>query len=302
MSRYDLHYNYDDVFLRSVVVGFVNLLHDKVSWHMQTGRGVGERREVRVPFYFSTAGQERFLQDNFLNDVVTDQAGDKAEGPYNKIPRGIVNMEGVTVLSNEITNKHIRVSRTRMQEDGTLRSYSVEAFWVPLEMQFDATVHVDNNVDQFKCTEAVLKSFYKNRLFQIDAASVRVPALAYLPEEFSLPRTFDFKFDDQKSYSVKFPIHVKVMMPVFADDTEVFRGLSIQSFSTSVSMGPLNSAPPLLSNVQGGTSSPITETAASPVFVQSVVGGPSGQQAQPLTWPLSPSTPLPPGGGSAPYT
>lgn len=317
MSNFDLHYNYDDVFLRNIVVGFVNLMHVAVQWDMQTGRGVSDKRRVAVPFYFSTTGSERYLQDNFLNDIVSDPEGEKAEGPYNQIPRGVCNMGGMTVLSNEVTNKYVRVERTRMQEDGTLKTFSVETFWVPVELEFDTTIHVDSMVDQLKCAEAATKAFYKNRVFQVDLTSMRIPALAYFPEETEMPRTFEFKFDDKKSYSVKFPVHVKTHLPVFADSTEMFKGNSIQGFTTSTTFAPIGGIPPLpgmLGNVQdsaggptatqggvllpAGASQGASAAGAFPERVSVTVGPTAPSPPAPdAVWPVSPSTPLPPNGG-----
>ena len=335
MSSYDLHYNFDDVFLRNIVVGFMNLMHESIRWDLQTGRAPGDRREVRVPFYFSTTGSERYLQDKFLNDIVSDPAGEKAEGPYNQIPRGVCNMSGLTILSNEVTNKYIRVDRTKMQEDGTLKTFSVETFWVPIEIEFDTTVYVDSMVDQLKCLESAIGVFYKNRAFQVDLTSMRIPALAYFPDEMTAERTFEFKFDDKKSYTVKFPVHVKTALPVFADSTEMFKGNSIQGFTTSTTLAPRGGIPPapgLLGNVsndingsgvgsgsgtgfgsgvsggptatQGGVFLPVGASpgaSAAGTFPESVsvTVGPTAPQppSQGDVWPERPSTPLPPNGG-----
>lgn len=325
MSNFDLHHNYDDVYVRNIVLGFINLMHNSVRWDMQTGLAASDKREVRVPFYFSTTGSERYLQDNFLNDIVSDPDNEKAEGPYNKIPRGICNMAGITILSNEVTNKYIRVERTKMQEDGTLKTFSVETFWVPIEIEFDTTIYVDSMADQLKCMESAVRAFYKNRVFQVDLTSIRIPALAYFPEEMQADRTFEFKFEDKKSYSVKFPVHVKAHLPVFADSTEMFKGNSIQGFTTSTTFAPPGGIPPppgTLGNVagsagssaqaaagptatQGGVLLPLGASpgaSASGVFPETVsvtVGPTSPSPPDPAgVWPNAAGTPLPPSGGN----
>lgn len=303
MSQYDLHYNFDDIFLRNVIVGFINLTHENVRWYMQTGRAHTERREVRVPFYFSTTGSERYLQDNFLNDMVTDPANEKAEGTYDLIPRGILNLTGMSVVTNEITNKYVRVERTRMQDDGSLKTFSVETFWVPIEMEFECTIHVDSMADQLKCTEASMAAFYKHRPFQVDLVSMRIPAVAFFSEKYENDRTFDYKFEDKKSYTVKYPVTVKTSFPIFLNETEVFRGNRIDTFSSSITVANkdgLGATAKSTSHTGGPTGpvlpieGPVPGSTASLQYPEKFVS----DRTWAVSWPVTSGSPVHPSGGA----
>ena len=63
MSAYDLHFNKDDVTIRNIIIGLLATLYDNIHWYNQIGTKVDERILIKVPFYFSTTGTERYLQD-----------------------------------------------------------------------------------------------------------------------------------------------------------------------------------------------------------------------------------------------
>ena len=107
MSVYDLHFNKDDVTIRNILIGCLATLHENMFWYNQIGSDITERRLVKVPFYFSTTGTERYLQDNFLNNIDFDPDNLQAETFYNSIPRGIVDLTGISVEAQNIVNKYI---------------------------------------------------------------------------------------------------------------------------------------------------------------------------------------------------
>jgi hypothetical protein len=257
VSRYDLNFNYDGVFLRSVIVGFLNVLHSNVTWKYQIGTSWDDTIDVTVPFYYGTAGQERYLQDNFLNDTITDPDNEKAEGPYNQVPRGVVNLVSVNVPTGDIVNKTIRTTVQRRQADGSLRAMSEETFWIPLDLQFDVTVKVPSLIDQLRCTERMLTSFYKNKPFRVDVVSTRIDCYASMPEAMEGERMMNFKFEDRKVYNVKCTMNVRTALPAYAPGSEIFSGNKIGSFERNLEMHSSSStgATGLSSNV-GATSLP----------------------------------------------
>ena len=80
--------------------------------------------------------------DAFMNDVAyedptlpynefTGESG-KAETFYNKIPRGIIQLDGLNIDAGSLTNKFVRAFYQRIQTDGTLKTFNSEVFMVPL--------------------------------------------------------------------------------------------------------------------------------------------------------------------------
>jgi hypothetical protein len=294
VSQYDLDFNYDGVFLRNVIVGFINLLDGTISWKNRIGQG--ETREVRVPFYYGTAGQERYLQDNFLNDVNTDPNDEKAEGPFNKVPRGLINLTSVNVVTGDISNKSIPTNYQSQQADGTLLAMRAETFWIPLELQFKATIMVATLLDHLRVTELLLGNFYKNRPFRVDVVSTRIDCVASIPEAIDGERMMNFRFEDRKKYSVECTINVRTAMPAYAPGSEMFRGTRIEGFEHNADLLPRGQIqnPPIQLNTSRGTTGISANTGATslPRITTPLVQG--STSLGPVAWPVAPTGPFPP--------
>lgn len=243
MSQYDLHFNKDDVYFRNVMVGLLATLYDSIKWYNQTGRGVSDKREIKVPFYFSTTGTERYLQDNFLNNIDFDPQLLEAESFYNKIPRGICDFSGISIETSAIVNKFVRMNRLKQEEDGTLNTYNYETYMVPMIMNVDCTIYLDSILDQLKCSEAIIKTFYKNKVYQVDIGYTRIPCLIMFPDDLANERTVEFTFNDKKEFKVTFSLQIKSHLPIFRPETEIFAGNTIQGFITSTVAPPFNMGP-----------------------------------------------------------
>lgn len=231
MSVFDLHFNRDDVLLRNIIIGVLASLNERVKWTNRTGND--EIAEIDVPFYYTIAGQERFLQDNFLNDVPRDSEGNFAETAYMPVPRAIAEMGGISIMQDSLINKYVRGEYTKELSDGSLKTYSAEFISIPLLVSFEISVICDNHLDQFKAVESIIKTLYKNNVFNIDVSGIRIPGVYKIPEDFSQERLIEFGFSEKKEYQVKFSIDVEVSYPIFknsdngytgAKDTERFKG------------------------------------------------------------------------------
>ena len=239
MSVYDLHFNKDDVTIRNIIIGLLATLYDNISWYNQIGTKVDERKLIKVPFYFSTTGQERYLQDNFLNNIDFDPDGNKAETFYEKIPRGIVDLSGMTIETQAIVNKYIRMQHQKQEDDGSLNTYNSEAFMVPVIMNADVVIYLDSTLDQFKCTESVIKTFFKNKEYQIDTALTRIPCLVSFPDDYNQERTLEFGFSDRKEFKVSFTLQIKSHIPIFKEETSIFAGTTMEGFNSNTFIPPV---------------------------------------------------------------
>jgi len=332
MSVYDLHFNKDDVSLRNILIGCLATLSDNIGWYNQIGTRIDQRREIKVPFYFSTTGTERYLQDNFLNNIDFDPDFLEAETFYNKIPRGIVNFEGFSIETQAIVNKYVRMQHLKQEMDGTLNTYNTEAFMVPIVLDLNTEIYVDSIIDQLKCSEAIIKTFYKAKAYQVDIAYTRIPCLITFPDDQTLERTVEFSFTDKKEFKVTFSLQVKAHIPVFKEGTTIFAGTNMGSFQLNTFIPPIIMGPSgggtsaLLTNVPGSdppsgqTSGDPNTVGYNPQPVNANYGittgttgntgntgytGPTGPYLDPPPynqpnqnppfWPINPSSAYPPG-------
>ena len=149
--------------------------------------------------------------DNFLYDA---EASGKAIGDYEVVPRGILQLTGISIDSGNQTNKFVRSEFVREWE-GVLKTFSMETNFLPLNMTFSTTIVCSDNLEMLKITESLMSKLYKNTLFQVDLGMFRVQASCQVPEDYSQDRLFEFQLNDKKQFEVTFDIEVKSFMPVF---------------------------------------------------------------------------------------
>mgnify|MGYP003624546968 FL=1 len=215
MSAYNQEFNKDNTILRYIIVALLAELKDKVYYYNQIDEDT--LKKIPVPFFYSITGDGRFLMDNFLYDA---EAKGKAIGDYEVVPRGIIQLTGISIDSGNQTNKFAR-SEFVQEWEGILKTFSLETNFLPLNMSFDCTVVCSSNLEMLKVTESLMSKLYKNTLFQIDLGMMRVAGTFAVPEDYAQNRLFEFQLNDKKEWSVTFPIEVASFMPVFEGGTLV---------------------------------------------------------------------------------
>jgi len=242
MSVYDLHYNKDSSVIRAIIIGLLSTLQDHVGWKNQIGPNIEDHVNINVPFYFSVTGTERYLQDNFLNNIDFDPGSLKAEAIYSQIPRGIIDLTGINIESQSIVNKYVRMNHQIQEDDGSLNTYNSETFWVPIILDFSCDISVDSILDQLKCAESIIKSFYKSKTYQVDVQSLRIPCVIIFPEDITTERTLEFTFDDKKEFKVNLTMQVKTYLPIINENTTMFAGNTMDVLQSSVNLAPYSLA------------------------------------------------------------
>ena len=232
MSAYNQEYNKDNTILRYIIVALLAELKDKVYYYNQIDEDT--LKKIPVPFFYSITGDGRFLMDNFLFDA---EAAGKAIGDYETVPRGIIQLTGISIDSGNQTNKFAR---------GEFVTFSLETNFLPLNMSFDCTIVCSSNLEMLKVTESLMSKLYKNNLFQVDLGMMRVQANFAVPEDYTQNRLFEFQLNDKKEWSVTFPIEVASFMPVFESgilipEISLMTKAAIKSNPTASGVGMLRS-------------------------------------------------------------
>ena len=240
MSAYNQEYNKDNTILRYMIVALLAELKDKVYYYNQIDEDT--LKKIPVPFFYSITGDGRFLMDNFLFDA---EANGKAIGDYETVPRGIIQLTGISIDSGNQTNKFAR-GEFVSEWDGILKTFSLETNFLPLTISFDCTVVCSSNLEMLKVTESLMSKLYKNNLFQIDLGMMRVQGSFAVPEDYAQNRLFEFQLNDKKEWSVTFPIEVSSFMPVFENgilipEVQFMTKAAIKSNPTASGVGMLRS-------------------------------------------------------------
>ena len=200
-------------------------------------RSKTERKDVQVPFYFSTTGDERFLQDTFMNDLDYDESGCVAETFYNIIPRAIVTMEDITIDEEALTNKFNRGIYLEETPDGELQQYSAEFFNLPVTVGLSVTGYLDSHLDMLKFTEGIMRIFFKNLRYDFEYRNIRCAASLEFPADYTQERVVEFSFSDRKEWKVLFNLEVKSILPIPKEGTKIFAGTTMNDFPCRIFIG-----------------------------------------------------------------
>lgn len=227
MSGFLEKYNTDEVFLRGLITSLLRSLNDKLRYIQINDQQ--EVLEVFIPFFYSMTGEEPYLQDFFLiyQNCKTDKP--LAEGNYDVLPRGIVSYQGSDINAAGLGNKFTRMTYTKEDLHGEMKSYSSMTNSIPLNITFNVQMKIDTVLDSFKIYQSVIQTFYKTYAFSFEYDGFRIPAQVGFPEAYENTKQFEFTYQSQDYMQFAFSIQVETYLPERDLATERFRGNLMQA-------------------------------------------------------------------------
>lgn len=225
-------FNTDDVFLRGVILGLLSKLNDEITYEQ-----VGEdqtKTKIYIPFFYSLAGDEPFLQDFYLSYETCDGKPAFAEGNYDVIPRGILELSSVNIDAASSTSRFVRASYVKEVEKETgseMVTYSSYTNPIPLSIQVSARIKVDTINEVFKVQQSTVELLYKRFIYYFSYKGFRIPVQVSLPE--SLPEraaNFSFGYGQSRTdgMTLSFNMTLETYLPQVDLTTERFRGNLMQ--------------------------------------------------------------------------
>lgn len=228
MAQFLQKYNIDDVFLRNVIVGMLKNLNDKLTYTQ-----INQQQQVLqvfIPFFYSMSGDESFLQDFYLDYIDCDGQSPFAEGNYDVVPRGILNLSSVGINTQAITNGFVRSTYNVEDTQGQMKAYSAYTNYIPLDLAFDVTIRTDTLLDTFKIFETCVQTFYKVFDYSVEFEGIRIPVQVGFPETYPNDKQLEFSYGNtQKWIETKFTIAAETYFPQKNLRTERFRGNLMQA-------------------------------------------------------------------------
>lgn len=225
------NFNWDDILVRSVIVGMLDLLNNHIDYSQVWDDTITET--VKVPWMYSMgSSDERFMQDNYTFFGKKCFGTDMTMGTFNSIPRGYLTYNGSRIESNAITNRFIQ-GKYMKNEKGKLTTYTSFMYVMPLTIDFDCKVICDNVLSALKIEQAIREVFYKNKSFYVYFRGMRIGCCAGFPEQYSndVFKTTDYSFDNaQKAPQLSFSLSVETYHPVFDKTQELEASKRIKSF------------------------------------------------------------------------
>lgn len=241
MATYNLKFNKDDSVIRHIIVGLLADLNSKLSFHRQISND--ERVVVDVPFFYAVSGDENFLKDSFLfsnvNGPGCDPDGQYADGNYDKVPRGIVNLSSFAVDPSKLVNKRNLGHYSMMNQDGLMEGYVAEFEMIPCVIGVDVEILVSSQLDLFKVTEAIVKKMYKANFYNVDAGHLeegtyRISSEYMMPDDYSQERPVEYSFDDKANHKITFSLEVNSFVPSFDFEEDSYRKFTRTFYANAI--------------------------------------------------------------------
>lgn len=210
MNEYNNKFNKDDVFIRNMIVCFLTELNKRIYYYNRVDNDT--LNKINVPCLYSISGQERMLKDEFFYDPINLGM---AIGDYERLPRVIANLTGLTINTAEQTNKYNHTKIVR-ESNGKMRTCYLNVEWVPVQLSFDCNLVCSNNIELFKITECIISKIYKNpNYFKVDLGMCNVDGAFEVPENYSNEIPTDFGLNEKKEFRMNFGVEMKSFIPAF---------------------------------------------------------------------------------------
>lgn len=241
MATYNLKFNKDDSVIRHVVVGLLADLNSKLSFWRQISND--ERVVVDVPFFYAVSGDENFLKDAFLfsnvNGPGCDPDGQYADGNYDKVPRGIVNLTSFAVDPAKLVNKRNMGQYSMMNEGGLMEGYVAEFEMIPCVIGVDVEILVSSQLDLFKVTEAIVKKMYKANFYNVDAGHLeegtyRISSEYMMPDDYTQEKPVEYSFDDKANHKITFSLEINSFIPSFDFEEDSYRKFTRTMYANAI--------------------------------------------------------------------
>ena len=129
-------YNTDDVFFRGIILGLLTELNKIITYEQTDNNQVTTK--IYIPFFYSMVGDEPFLQDFYLSYEDCNGKPAFAEGNYDVIPRGIIEIGSTRIDSGSATTKFVRgsyVKEVEKEEGSEMVTFSSYFNPIPLNIQ-----------------------------------------------------------------------------------------------------------------------------------------------------------------------
>lgn len=241
MATYNLSYNADDSVIRHIIIGLLADLNSKLSFWRQLS--IDERSIVDVPFFYAVAGDENFVKDNFLfsniNGESCDPDGAFADGNYDKVPRGIVNLSSFAIDPGKLVNKRNLGNYSMMNNSGLMEGYVAEFEMIPCVISVDIEILLSSQLDMFKVTESIVKNMYKANSFHVDAGHIedglyRISSEYMMPDDYTQERPIEYGFDDKENHKITFSLDVNTFIPSFDFEDDIYTKYTRTVYTNSI--------------------------------------------------------------------
>jgi hypothetical protein len=202
-------FNFEDCFLRDLTVCVLDTIEGEVKW---TNRFTSGDREVKVPFYYSMSGDERFLLDSFSDDIVSDSR--YVELNTDIIPRGHLTMTGFDIRSDEFANPNVWL-RMVVESNTEIKKLLTKIRAVPISVKYDLAILLASEIDTFKASQAIINTLWLVRFMYFEHNFMNIDAVIIMPDSNTVEITREKNLTSDNTIKLTCSFEVQTYYPAF---------------------------------------------------------------------------------------
>jgi len=210
-------YNNENILMRAVIAGLLNILNNKITYEQVWSNE--DIETIHVPWFYNMSGDERFMQD-FYTHYAHCLPPKPVDGNFDMIPRGVITYTGSTIDSARITSRYVQGTYLK-EVNGQLQTMRSFLYQIPLNVNFDAELWFDTQITSLKVEQAIRELFYKTITFYVYYKGMRVGCSVGFPEDLTLTKNIQYSFESDNKIKMNFSLQVETYQPVFDPTTEV---------------------------------------------------------------------------------
>ena len=208
-------FNYDNTFLRDLTVCVLDTFEGKIQWVNRFTKG---DVEVKVPFYYSLTGDERFLLDSFSDDIVSENR--YTELNTDQIPRGHLTLSGFNIKSDEFRNPNTWL-RSVTESNNEVKSTLKQLRAIPISCNYSVSIVLKSEIDVFKCSQAILDTLWLYKFMYFEYNFMHIDAYMQMPDTKTIEMVREKNLTSDNTIKLNFEIEVQTYYPAFDQENSI---------------------------------------------------------------------------------
>lgn len=205
-------FNFEDVFFRDLTICVLDTMEGQINWVNRFSSG---DVYVKVPFYYSLTGDERFLLDSFSDDIVSENRF--VELNTDQIPRGHLTMTNFNIRSDEFANPNVWLKMV-VEDDVEIRKVLSKVRAVPITVNYDLAIILSSEIDIFKCSQAILDTLWLYRFMWFEHNFMNIDAVMLLPDQNTVEINREKNMTGDNTIKLSISFEVQTYYPALRRD------------------------------------------------------------------------------------
>ena len=207
------HYNNDDVLVRNIIAGLLDLLNNQISYIQTWSNEDREKVDIAWIYNLGSSG-ERFMQDYYTFFGAECGQPKKIDGNFDYMPRGVLTLNSVDIINNNTTNRFVKGIYNK-EINGKLETFSSYLYSIPLSLKLSCEMWVDSMITTLKIQQSIIETFFKTQTFYYYFRGLRLGAQVGFSDTIDIDKTISYSFDAERKIKLTFNLEVETYQPVF---------------------------------------------------------------------------------------